>query len=77
VPNNSVNSEPENAVLQSLEEGTPKSINDLSEALSGYGTDPERLAKEIAWKLVEEGKARFNRNWLLEARSNPDKHGDE
>lgn len=26
----------------------------------------ERIAKETVWKLVEEGRAKFNNKWLLE-----------
>ncbi len=78
VPNNSVNSKPaEKAVLQSLEGGTPKSIKDIAKALSDQTPNSERLAKEVAWKLVEEGKARFNDDWLLEARPQSNQHDSE
>lgn len=75
MPNNSVNSKPEEkTVLQSLEGGTPKSIKEIAKTLSAQSPNPERLAREVAWKLVEEGKARFNADWLLEARSESKQH---
>ena len=30
---------------------------------------PERLAKELVWKLVEKGEVRFNDDWLIEPNS--------
>lgn len=77
MPNNSVNSKPEKAVLQSLQEGSPKSIKEIAKALSEQSPNSERLAKEVAWKLVEEGKARFNDDWLLEARPQSKQHDSE
>ena len=68
VPNHSVNSKNEKAILQSLEEGIPKSMKDIEKVLPDQGPNSEVIAKETAWKLVEEGKARFNSDWLLEAR---------
>ena len=67
-PNNSVDQKAEHIVLQSLEAG-PKSIEDITSTLldSGYGATSNRIAKEVAWKLVDEGEANFNNNWLLEA----------
>lgn len=62
-------STPEKVVLDYLREhpgGVP--IDDLVNALSGidYKVSPERLAREVAQDLVENGKARFNDRWLLE-----------
>lgn len=56
----------EETVLQILESSTPKSVKEIAKILSIESSNPERLAKEIAWKLVEEGKAKFNSNWELE-----------
>jgi len=56
---------PEDVVLDAIKT-TPKSIHDVSKALSAYGPPAERLAREVVLKLIEEGKAQFNDKWFIE-----------
>jgi hypothetical protein len=45
----------------------PLSVEDIISLLSENNIPfSRRLGKEIAWKMAEEGKARFNYKWLLE-----------
>ena len=56
-----------NLLLSELKENqTPVSLQEL-ELNWGEGTQlSHRSLKEAAWRLVEEGKARFNSTWDLE-----------
>lgn len=44
---------------------TPMSLQELSSNL-GKEKLSHRTLKEVAWRLVEEGKAKFNSTWDLE-----------
>jgi hypothetical protein len=46
VPNKLGQLKPEKAVLQSLQEGSPKSIKEIAKALSEQSPNSERLAKD-------------------------------
>lgn len=55
-----------NLLLSELQEHqAPISLQEL-ELKSVDNQLPHRSLKEAAWKLVEEGKARFNSTWDLE-----------
>jgi hypothetical protein len=61
-----VRSEAEAIVHRKLME-EPLSVEDITALLSENNIPfSRRVAKEIAWKMAEEGKARFNDKWLLE-----------
>ena len=45
---------------------TPMSFQELESRLSSQEKISPRRLREAAWKLVEEGKIRFNSNWDLE-----------
>ncbi|WP_319422116.1 hypothetical protein [Pleurocapsa sp. FMAR1] len=45
---------------------TPMSLQDLGLNLGGQSKLSHRTLKEAAWRLVEEGKAKFNSTWDLE-----------
>ena len=54
-------------VLAELEEHqTPMSLQELGLNLGGKTNLSHRTLKEAAWRLVEEGKAKFNSTWDLE-----------
>ncbi len=54
-------------VLAELEEHqTPMSLQELGLNLGGKTKLSHRTLKEAAWRLVEEGKAKFNSTWDLE-----------
>ncbi len=56
-----------NLVLAELEEHqTPMSLQELGLNLGGKTKLSHRTLKEAAWRLVEEGKAKFNSTWDLE-----------
>ena len=46
---------------------TPMGFQELESRFSSQGLMSSRLLREAVWKLVEEGKIRFNANWDLEA----------
>lgn len=50
--------------LKNLNRGAK--IEEVYDILAEAGVHSERIAKETVWKLVEEGKAEFNNQWLLE-----------
>jgi len=56
----------EDVVLQTLRNRDQVSIDDISDALSSY-VSSHSLAREVVLKLIEDGKARFNDDWLVEA----------
>lgn len=45
---------------------TPLSLQKLGLNLGGQSQVSHRTLKEAAWRLVEEGKAKFNSTWDLE-----------
>lgn len=45
---------------------TPMSLQELSSILGKQTKLSHRTFKEAAWRLVEEGKAKFNSTWDLE-----------
>ena len=51
---------------QLKEQQTPMSLQDLGLNLGGQSKLSHRTLKEAAWRLVEEGKAKFNSTWDLE-----------
>ncbi len=54
-------------VLTELREHqTPMSLQELGSNLSGETEFSHRALKEAAWRLVEEGKVKFNSTWNLE-----------
>lgn len=56
-----------NLVLAELKEHqTPMSLQELGLNLRGEKKLSHRTLKEAAWRLVEEGKAKFNCTWDLE-----------
>ncbi len=56
-----------NLLLSELQEHqTPISLQELGLNLSGTTKLSHRTFKEAAWRLVEEGKAKFNSTWDLE-----------
>ena len=60
-------------LLSELEEHqTPMSLQELGLNI-GESTKKlsQRILKEAAWRLVEEGKAEFNSTWNLEMRCDP------
>jgi hypothetical protein len=48
------------------EHQTPMSLQELEINLGGEKSLSHRTLKEAAWRLVEEGKAKFNSTWDLE-----------
>jgi len=52
-------------LLTELQNQTPVSLQQL-ELKSGDSQLSHRSLKEAAWRLVEEGKAKFNSTWDLE-----------
>ena len=54
-----------NILLTELEHQTPISLQNL-ELKNGDNKLSHRSLKEAAWRLVEEGKAKFNATWDLE-----------
>ncbi len=54
------------------EHQSPMSLQELGLNLSGNTKLSHRALKEAAWKLVEEGKAKFNATWSLEMRRDRD-----
>lgn len=56
-----------NLLLSQLKKSQrPMSLQQLESDLGKTNSLSHRLLKEAAWKLVEEGKARFNSTWDLE-----------
>lgn len=54
-------------LLNELQEHqTPMSLQELTINLGGSTKLSHRTLKEAAWRLVEEGKAKFNSTWDLE-----------
>ncbi len=53
-------------LTQLKEQQTPMSLQDLGLNLGGQSKLSHRTLKEAAWRLVEEGKAKFNSTWDLE-----------
>lgn len=54
-------------VLAELKEHkTPMSLQELGSNLGVEAKLSHRTLKEAAWRLVEEGKAKFNSTWDLE-----------
>ena len=54
-------------VLTELREHqTPMSLQELGINLGGENLVSHRTLKEAAWRLVEEGKVKFNSTWNLE-----------
>jgi len=45
---------------------TPMSFQELESRFSSHQKMSPRKLREAAWKLVEEGKIKFNANWDLE-----------
>ena len=54
-----------NLLLSELQNQTPISLQQL-ELKNGDDRLSHRSLKEAAWRLVEEGKAKFNSTWDLE-----------
>lgn len=50
------------------EHQTPMSLQELGLNISESTKLSHRTLKEAAWRLVEEGKAKFNSTWDLEMR---------
>ena len=53
-------------IAQLREHQTPMSLQELGLNLGGESKLSNRTLKEAAWRLVEEGKAKFNSTWDLE-----------
>lgn len=53
-------------IAQLREHQTPMSLQELGLNLGGKSKLSNRTLKEAAWRLVEEGKAKFNSTWDLE-----------
>jgi hypothetical protein len=53
-------------LIQLQENRAPMSLEELAVKMSRYNSLSDRVLKEAAWKLVEEGKAQFNSTWDLE-----------
>jgi len=52
------------------EHQAPMSLQELGLNLGGSSRLSHRTLKEAAWRLVEEGKAKFNATWDLEILEN-------
>jgi len=53
-------------LAQLQEHQTPMSLQELELHWEGQSKVSHRTLKEAAWRLVEEGKAKFNSMWNLE-----------
>ena len=53
------------------EHQTPMSLQELGLNIGESTQLSQRILKEAAWRLVEEGKAEFNSTWDLEMRCDP------
>ena len=53
-------------LAQLQEHQTPMSLQELELNWGGQSKVSHRTLKEAAWRLVEEGKAKFNSMWNLE-----------
>jgi hypothetical protein len=53
-------------LIQLQEHRAPMSLERLAAQISRHKGLSDRVLKEAAWKLVEEGKAQFNSTWDLE-----------
>lgn len=53
-------------LAQLQEHQTPMSLQELELNWRGKSKVSHRTLKEAAWRLVEEGKAKFNSMWNLE-----------
>ena len=53
-------------LAQLKEHQTPMSLQELGDCLGVEANLSHRTLKEAAWRLVEEGKAKFNSTWDLE-----------
>lgn len=59
--------DPSLVLIRALKDKEILSVNEVITTFIECDFDrPESLAKEVVWKLVEKGQAKFNDDWLLE-----------